>query len=345
MKNKLEIIKPDDWHLHLRDGDLLNAVIRHSARSFRRAVIMPNLTPPVTTAAEALEYRERILKSLQGSTEFSPLMTLYLTDSTSPKEIAEAKATGLIPAAKLYPANATTNSQHGITHHENILPVLEEMQKQKMLLLIHGEVTNTEADIFDREQLFIDSVLTDIVTRFPDLKIVVEHLTTSQGVEFVKNASDNVAATITAHHLLYDRNAIFKGGLQPHYYCLPVLKRKSHQEALIAAATSGNPKFFLGTDSAPHLKGAKETACGCAGCFTAPAALELYTEAFDKAGALDKLEGFASIHGPQFYDLPVNKEKITLVREEWTLPESFQIGEDSIVPLRGGQQLTWKIAD
>lgn len=341
---QLTLIRPDDWHLHLRDGEALAAVLPHTARQFGRAIVMPNLKPPVTTVELAAAYRARILAALPAGMAFEPLMTLYLTDNTQPAEIAKAAASCFVKAVKLYPAGATTNSDAGLTAIEKAYDVLAEMERVGLPLLVHGEVTDPAVDLFDREKVFIDTVLLPLTQRFPQLKVVMEHITTRDAAEFVASSAANVAATITAHHLLYNRNAIFQGGVRPHWYCLPVLKRETHREALVAAAVSGNPKFFLGTDSAPHAKGAKEAACGCAGCYTAYAAVELYAEAFEQAGALDKLEGFASCHGPDWYGLPRNADTITLVKETWTVPASYPyLSTDDIVPLRAGESLTWKM--
>jgi len=341
---QLTLIRPDDWHLHLRDGEALAAVLPHTARQFGRAIVMPNLKPPVTTVELAAAYRARILAALPAGLAFEPLMTLYLTDNTQPGEIAKAAASGFVKAVKLYPAGATTNSDAGLTAIEKAYDVLAEMERVGLPLLVHGEVTDPAVDLFDREKVFIDTVLLPLTQRFPKLKVVMEHITTKDAAEFVASCAANVAATITVHHLLYNRNAIFQGGVRPHWYCLPVLKRETHREALVAAAISGNPKFFLGTDSAPHAKGAKEAACGCAGCYTAYAAIELYAEAFEQAGALDKLEGFASCHGPDWYGLPRNTDSITLVKETWTVPASYPyISTDDIVPLRAGESLSWKM--
>ena len=341
--NSLTITRPDDWHLHVRDGAALQAVIGHTAAQFGRAIIMPNLKPPVTTVAQALAYKERILAALPAGSSFEPLMTLYLTDTLAPAEIAAAKAAGL-PAAKLYPAGATTNSDAGVTDVRKIYPTLEAMQKHGVLLLVHGEVTDGDIDIFDREAVFIDRVLQPLRRDFPELKIVFEHITTKDAAQYVASSDAYTAATITAHHLLYNRNAIFTGGIRPHYYCLPVLKRETHRLALVEAATSGSPRFFLGTDSAPHPAHLKEHALGCAGCYTALTAIELYAEAFDDAGALDKLEGFASFHGPDFYGLPRNTSTVTLVKQTWTPPESFAFGEGAeLKPLAAGEALGWKL--
>ncbi|MCQ1057331.1 dihydroorotase [Photobacterium sp. DNB23_23_1] len=338
----ITITRPDDWHLHLRDGDVLNDTVRDTSRYMGRAIIMPNLVPPVTDTEAALAYRDRILaEKPQGN--FSPLMTLYLTDNTTPDEIRKAKATGHIYAAKLYPAGATTNSDSGVTSIDKLIPTLEAMQEEGMLLLIHGEVTTHDVDIFDREKQFLDTVLGPIVKQMPNLKIVVEHITTKDAVEFVNNAGPNVAATITAHHLMFNRNHMLVGGIRPHFYCLPILKRNIHQQALVEAATSGSPKFFLGTDSAPHAQERKESACGCAGSYTAHAAIELYTEVFEQAGALDKLEAFASFNGPDFYGLPRNADTITLTKENWAVPETMSFGNDVVVPIRAGEEMTWTV--
>ncbi len=341
----LTLTRPDDWHLHVRDGAALRAVVPHSARQFARAIIMPNLRPPVTTTEQALVYRGRILDAVPDGLAFQPLMTLYLTDNTPPAEIARAKASDDIVACKLYPAGATTNADSGVTDIRKIYPVLEAMQVHGLPLLIHGEVTDPEVDIFDREAVFIERVLTPVVRDFPALKIVLEHITTQDATDYVRDAPATVAATITAHHLLYNRNAIFQGGIRPHYYCLPILKRERHRQALIQAATSGNPKYFLGTDSAPHPRQGKETACGCAGCYTAHAALELYAEAFDSVGALDRLEAFASFHGPDFYGLPRNAGTITLRRQPTPVPDRFPFDADELIPLRAGEALDWRLAD
>ena len=340
----ITITKPDDWHLHLRDGEMLGTTVPHTARSFSRAIVMPNLKPPVTTVEQALAYRQRILNALPTDTNFSPLMTLYLTDNLAQEELVRLSEEPAVVAVKYYPAGATTNSDSGVSSIDRVMPSLEVMAKRGIPLLIHGEVTDGEIDIFDREQRFIDTVLTPLRAQLPELKVVLEHITTANAVEFVSEQSNNVAATITVHHLLYNRNHLLAGGVRPHFYCLPVLKRNSHQLALIEAATSGNPKFFLGTDSAPHHKGDKEAACGCAGIYTAPGALELYTEVFDQADALDRLEGFASLYGPRFYGLPVNTEKISLVRDSWQMEESFQFGSNTVIPVRAGETLHWRLA-
>lgn len=339
----LTITRPDDWHLHLRDGSALRSVVADSAHQFARAVIMPNLQPPITHTAQALDYRQRILDALPSGSDFKPLMTLYLTDATSPTEIRNAVASTHIVAAKLYPAGATTNSAHGVTNLHHIYPVLEALQAHGMPLLVHGEVTDIEVDIFDREALFIERVLTELLRGFPALKIVMEHITTKDAVDFICAAPSNVAATITAHHLLYNRNAIFNNGLRPHYYCLPLLKREQHRQALLAAATSGNPKFFLGTDSAPHARSRKEHSCGCAGCYTAHTALELYAEAFDMAGALPLLEGFASFYGADFYNLPRNTGTITLRRHSVSVPDILPFDMEELIPLRAGETVNWQM--
>jgi dihydroorotase len=338
----LTLTRPDDWHLHLRDGAALAAVLPHSARQFARAIVMPNLKPPVTTAAQAQAYRERILAARPAGSDFEPLMTLYLTDKLAPDEIVRAKAAGVV-AVKLYPAGATTNSDAGVTDLRKTHATLEAMQREGLLLLVHGEVTDPSVDIFDREAVFIDRQLIPLRRDFPELKIVFEHLTTREGVQYVQGADVRIGATITAHHLLYNRNAIFTGGLRPHYYCLPVLKGEEHRQALVAAATSGSPKFFLGTDSAPHAAALKEHASCAAGCYTGLNALELYAEAFEAAGALDRLEGFASFHGADFYGLPRNRGTVTLVREDWTVPETLPFGDTTLKPLRGGDTLHWKL--
>ncbi|HSP57588.1 MAG TPA: dihydroorotase [Halomonas sp.] len=342
----ITLTRPDDWHLHLRDGEVLGNVLGASARQMGRAIIMPNLTPPVTTTQQALAYRERILAALPDGSRFEPLMTLYLTDDTPAAEIERASASGLIHAVKLYPAGATTNSASGVTDLARCDAAITAMARLGMPLLMHGEVTHAEVDIFDREAVFIETVLTPLLERHPDLKVVFEHITTRQAAEFVAKAPANVAATITAHHLLFNRNHMLVGGIRPHYYCLPILKRERHRQALLEAATSGSGKFFLGTDSAPHAQGDKESACGCAGAYTAPAAIELYATAFEQVDALDRLEGFASHHGPDFYGLPRNTDTITLVRDAWQLPTSLPYaGGARIVPLMAGESLTWKLSD
>ena len=343
MTQSLTIIRPDDWHLHLRDGASLAAVLPHTARQFARAIIMPNLKPPVTTTEQALAYRDRILAALPEGMKFEPLMTLYLTDNTHPDEIRRAKDSGVIHAVKLYPAGATTNSDAGVTDLAKCTKVLETMQEVGMPFLVHGEVTDSDIDLFDREAVFIERVMAPLKRNMPGLRVVFEHITTKEAAQYVMDADDTVGATITAHHLLYNRNEIFKGGIRPHYYCLPVLKRETHRRALVAAATSGSPKFFLGTDSAPHAKGLKEHACGCAGCYTALHAMELYAQAFDTAGALDKLEGFASLHGPAFYRLPPNGSSVTLERTSWVIPAELPFGDTTIVPLNGGESMAWKL--
>ncbi|PIE83630.1 MAG: dihydroorotase [Candidatus Contendobacter odensis] len=339
----LTLTRPDDWHLHLRDGVAMRSIVAHSADQFARAIIMPNLQPPVTTTQQALAYRQRILEALPTESVFQPLMTLYLTDNTPPAEISDAKAAQHIKAAKLYPAGATTNSDSGVTDIGKIYPTLEAMQQQELPLLVHGEITDPDIDIFDREALFIEQILSPLVKEFPALKIVMEHITTQDAADYVRDAPDTVAATITAHHLLYNRNAIFQGGIRPHYYCLPILKRERHRQALLKAATGGNPKYFLGTDSAPHPRQGKESACGCAGCYTAHAALELYAEAFDTMNALDRLEAFASFHGADFYGLPRNTGTVTLHHKQWRIPKTVPFGEDHVIPLRAGQVLGWQL--
>ena len=338
----LTLTRPDDWHLHVRDGAAMAAVVPHTAAQFGRAIIMPNLRPPVTTTAQALSYKERIAQAVPAGTAFEPLMTLYLTDITTPDEIARAADAGIV-ALKLYPAGATTNSDAGVTDVRKTYKTLEAMQRAGLKLLVHGEVTDPEIDLFDREAVFIDRVLAPLRRDLPELKIVFEHITTKEAAQYVQAADAHTAATITAHHLLYNRNAIFQGGIRPHYYCLPVLKREEHRRALVNAATSGSTKFFLGTDSAPHAVHLKEHASGCAGCYTALSALELYAEAFDAAGALDRLEAFASFHGPAFYGLPRNTGTVTLKRQPWTLPESVPFGEAELKPLRGGETLAWQL--
>ena len=344
MLNTLTITRPDDWHLHVRDGDALRVVVPHTAAQFGRAVIMPNLKPPVTTAEAALAYKARIQAAVPPGMAFEPLMTLYLTDNLEPAEIARAKAAGVV-ACKLYPAGATTNSDAGVTDVRKVYPVLEAMQREGMLLLVHGEVTDSAIDLFDREAVFIENVLQPLRMDFPALKIVMEHITTREAAQYVAEGDDHLGATITAHHLLYNRNAIFQGGIRPHYYCLPVLKRELHRQALVAAAISGNPRFFLGTDSAPHPAHLKEHAVGCAGCYTAHAAVELYAKAFEAAGALDKLEGFASHFGADFYGLPRNTDQLTLVRETWTPPEALPFGQAELKPLDGGLPLDWSVVN
>jgi len=341
MVDQITITSPDDWHIHLRDGAALTRTVADAAQSFRRAIVMPNLVPPVMNTAQALDYKDRILAARPSGSQFEPLMVLYLTDTTDPAEIARAKAAG-IHACKLYPAGATTNSASGVTDLKKIYPVLEAMQEAGMLFLLHGEVTDSSIDIFDREKVFLERTLSHIVERFPALKMVLEHITTSDAAQFVTAAPANVAATITAHHLLYNRNHMLAGAIRPHYYCLPILKRNTHQQALIKAAISGNPKFFLGTDSAPHAQNKKEAACGCAGSYTANAAIELYAEVFEDAGALDKLEAFASHFGADFYQLPRNTDTITLVKRDWQMPDSLLMGDQPLIPLRAGETLRWQ---
>ena len=343
MERLLTLRRPDDWHLHLRDGAAMASVLPWTARQFARAIVMPNLRPPVTTAAMAQAYRQRILAALPEGLAFEPLMTLYLTDNTPPDEIVRAREAGVV-ALKLYPAGATTNSDAGVTDIRRTWRTLEAMQREGLLLLVHGEVTDSEIDIFDREAVFIDRVMTPLRRDFPELKIVFEHITTREAADYVAEAGPRTAATLTAHHLLYSRNALFVGGLRPHWYCLPVLKREVHRQALVRAATSGHPRFFLGTDSAPHAAALKEQSVCGAGCYTAPAALELYAEAFEAAGALDRFEAFASLNGPAFYGLPPNEDRITLRREAWTLPERLCFGDAEVKPLRAGETLSWRLA-
>lgn len=340
----LTLTRPDDWHVHLRDGAVLADVVPDTARQFARAIVMPNLKPPVTTTALAIAYRERILAAVPQDMAFEPLMTLYLTDNTSADEIRRAVDSGIVHGVKLYPAGATTNSDAGVTDLKRCMGALETMQALGLPLLIHGEVTDGDIDLFDREAVFIERILQPLRKSLPGLRVVFEHITTRDAADYVREADGDIAATITAHHLLYNRNAIFTGGIRPHYYCLPVLKRETHRQALMAAATSGNPRFFLGTDSAPHPKGLKEHACGCAGCYTALHAMELYAQAFETAGALDKLEGFASFFGPDFYRLPRNSGTITLRREDWVIPAELKMGDAPLVPLDAGQTLHWKMA-
>ena len=340
---ELTITRPDDWHLHLRDGDALKTVLPHTAAQFARAIVMPNLKPPVTTTEQAAAYRQRILAALPEGMQFEPLMTLYLTDNTPPEEIRRAKESGFIHAVKLYPAGATTNSDAGVTDLRKCYKTLEMMQEVGMPFLVHGEVTSPEIDLFDREAVFIDTVMKPLRADMPELRVVFEHITTADAAAYVAEAEGPIAATITAHHLLYNRNEIFKGGIRPHYYCLPVLKRETHRQALVKAATSGSARFFLGTDSAPHAKGVKEHACGCAGCYTALHAMELYAQAFDQVGALDKLEAFASFNGPDFYRLPRNTSTLSLKREAWTLPNELAYLDGSLVPLNAGEQMSWKV--
>ncbi|MDB5801875.1 MAG: pyrC [Rhodocyclales bacterium] len=343
---QITITLPDDWHIHLRDGASLATTVRDAARQFGRAIVMPNLRPPVATVEQAAAYRQRILAAVPAGIKFEPLMTLYLTDNTLPEEIDRAKASGFVHAVKLYPAGATTNSDAGVTSLEKVAATLERMQTLGLPLLVHGEVTNADVDIFDRERFFIDRVFLPLQKTFPGLRTVFEHITTAEAAQFVSEAGPNVAATITAHHLLMNRNALFTGGMRPHHYCLPVLKREKHREALVAAAISGNPRFFLGTDSAPHARSTKEAACGCAGCYTANAAIELYAEAFDEAGALDKLEAFASHNGPDWYGLARNTEHVTLRKESWAVSATLDyLPNDSLVPLRAGETINWCITD
>ena len=341
--NKLTITRPDDWHLHLRDGASLKAVLADTASRFARAIVMPNLRPPVTTTDLAESYRQRILANLPNGSKFEPLMTLYLADNTSPEEIIKAKASGFVHGVKLYPAGATTNSDSGVTSFDACERALDAMQKHGMPLLIHAEVTDADVDVFDREKVFIDRNMQPLLARFPELKVVFEHITTRDAAQFVAAAPANVAATITPHHLLMNRNAMFAGGMRPHHYCLPILKREEHRLALVDAAISGSPKFFLGTDSAPHPKSAKESACGCAGMYSAHAGIELYAEAFESANALDKLEAFSSFYGADFYGLPRNQDQITLVKESWQVPAEIEFGDDVLVPLRAGESVQWRM--
>ncbi len=339
----LTLTRPDDWHLHLRDDALMASVLPDTARQFARAIVMPNLRPPITTTTQAVAYRERILKALPQGIKFEPLMTLYLTDNTSAEEIRKAKASGVVHAVKLYPAGATTNSDAGVTDLRKTYAALEEMQDCGMPFLVHGEVTNADIDIFDREAVFIERVMQPLLKDLPNLRVVFEHITTQDAAQFVTAAPDTIAATLTPQHLLYNRNAMLVGGIRPHFYCLPILKRETHREALVQAATSGNKKFFLGTDSAPHAQHTKENACGCAGCYSAHNAIELYAEAFEAAGALDKLEGFASFYGADYYSLPRNTDKVTLRREEWEMPHTVEFGGSKLVPLRAGETMKWKL--
>lgn len=344
MTDVLDLVRPDDWHLHLRDGDALATTVPHSARQFARAIVMPNLVPPVTTTEMALAYRQRICAALAPEQRFDPLMTLYLTDRTQPAEIGRALASGHVPAAKLYPAGATTNADHGVTDLRHIAAVLDEMEARGMVLCVHGEVTDPAVDVFDREAVFIDQVLASLVRDHPALRIVFEHITTAEAVQFVVDAPDTVAATITPQHLMYNRNALFRGGVRPHHYCLPVLKRERHRQALVAAATGGNPKFFLGTDSAPHARHAKEADCGCAGCYSGYHALELYAAVFEAHQALDRFEGFASFHGADFYRLARNTERVRIERVEQVVPAAFAYGDGELVPLAAGETLRWRLA-
>ena len=342
----LTLTRPDDWHLHLRDGDALRAVVPDTARRFGRAIVMPNLKPPVTSVAQAAQYRERILAAVPKGMSFAPLMTLYLTDKTPTSEIDAARASGFVHGVKLYPAGATTNSDAGVTDLKQCAATLARMEQVGLPLLVHGEVTDAAVDVFDRESVFIETVLTPLLREYPKLRLVLEHITTRQGVEFVAGQGSNVAGTLTAHHLLLNRNAIFAGGIRPHHYCLPILKRETHRQALVAAAVGGSGKFFLGTDSAPHGKSTKEAACGCAGCYTSHAGIELYAEAFEAAGALDKLEGFASQHGPDFYGLPRNTERVTLRKERWAVPGQLTyLADEPLVPLRAGESVAWTLVE
>jgi len=340
--NSITITRPDDWHLHVRDNEFLNDVVPHTASMFARAIIMPNLKPPVTTVEQAHSYRERILAACPTGSSFAPLMTLYLTNNTTAEEIINAVNSEYVHAVKYYPAGATTNSDAGVTDIKNAYNTIAKMEELGLPLLIHGEVTDQTVDVFDREQVFIDTVLVPLLKDFPHLKVVLEHITTKHAAAFVNQANDNIAATITPHHLLYNRNVMFKGGMNPHYYCLPILKRESHREALIAAATSGSHKFFLGTDSAPHAQDNKETSCGCAGIYSAHAAIELYAEAFEQAGALDKLEGFASFFGADFYGLQRNSDTITLEKTDWQVPDSYSFAQQKLIPMRAGELIHWK---
>ena len=341
---QLKLARPDDWHLHLRQGEVMRSVVGMTAKQMGRAIVMPNLSPPIRNAQEALRYRKEIVCSLPKGTSFNPLMALYLTDKTTKQNIIEAGNNEHVYAVKLYPAGATTNSESGVTSVLGVYPAIEQMQKERIPLLVHGEVTHADIDVFDREKVFIETVLAPLLKNFPELKVVLEHITTKEAVDFVSGSSANVAATITAHHLLANRNHMLVGGIKPHYYCLPVLKRKSpHQEALITAATSGSAKFFLGTDSAPHDKYQKESACGCAGVFSAHAAIELYAEVFDRANKIEMLEGFASHHGPDFYGLKRNTESITLEKNSWVVPESYKLANSEIVPFFGGRSLSWRL--
>lgn len=343
MSTSLTLTRPDDWHLHLRDGAALVHTVAATARYFGRAIVMPNLVPPARTTAEVAAYRDRILAARPTGSSFEPLMVLYLTDNTDPAEIRQAKASGFVHAVKLYPAGATTNSDSGVTQIDRVMAVLETMAEVGLPLLIHGEVTHGDIDIFDREKFFLDSVLAPLIARLPTLKVVLEHITTADAADFVRSMPATVAATLTVHHLMFNRNHMLVGGIRPHYFCLPILKRRTHQEALVQAATSGNPKFFLGTDSAPHAKDTKEAACGCAGCYTAHAAIELYAEVFETAGALDKLEGFASFYGADFYGLPRNTDTITLIKESWSVPAEYTFGNKTVVPIRAGADIAWRV--
>jgi dihydroorotase len=344
MNDRIVLARPDDWHLHLRDGAVLDDIVPHTAARFGRAIVMPNLRPPVTTTEQAMAYRQRILNAVPGGMQFDPLMTLYLTDNTSASEIRIARESGVVQAVKYYPAGATTNSDSGVTDIRNVYSVLESMAEQGMPLLVHGEVTDPNVDVFDREAEFIQQVLLPLLNDIRSLKIVFEHITTRDAVDLVRRTPERLAATITPQHLLMNRNAIFQGGINPHHFCLPVLKREEHRMALVDAATSGDPRFFLGTDSAPHARTAKESACGCAGMYSAHAAIEFYAQVFDEAGALDRLEAFASFHGPDFYGLPRNAGTITLVRKAWTIPDVFRFGNEELVPLGAGKVLSWRLS-
>ncbi len=345
MTDTITIRRPDDWHVHLRDGAMLRTVLPYTARQFARAIVMPNLVPPVATIVAARAYRERILAALPDGADFTPLLTCYVTDATEPDEVARGFADGAFAAVKLYPAHATTNSAHGVSDLDRVMPVFERMAAIGMPLLIHGEVTDPDIDIFDREAVFIERVLKRLRRRLPELRIVLEHITTAEAVAYVAAGGPNLAATITAHHLVINRNAIFEGGIRPHLYCLPIAKREEHRRALRRAATSGSPAFFLGTDSAPHARPTKETACGCAGIFTAPAALEIFAEVFEEEGALDRFEAFASLNGPAFYRLPANGARVTLRRDEWAVPQRIGEGEEAVVPFRAGERVRWRLAD
>ncbi|WP_376693006.1 dihydroorotase [Wenzhouxiangella sp. EGI_FJ10409] len=342
--NRIEIRRPDDWHLHLRDGEMLRAVVPATARAFGRAIVMPNLKPPVRTVADARAYRDRIMAARPEGSDFEPLMTLYLTEATTVEDIREAAESEFVHAVKYYPAGATTNSDSGVRDLERVYPVLEAMEKHGLPLLMHGEVTDSEIDVFDREAVFIERHLEKLRPRFPGLKMVLEHATTADAIDYVESAPSPIAATITVHHLMFNRNALFEGGLRPHHYCLPLIKRERHRQALVRAATGGNPRFFLGTDSAPHPKHAKESDCGCAGVYSAPAAIELYAAVFDAAGALDRLEGFSSLHGPDFYGLPRPQQRIVLVRSDWRVPAAIDAGEDVVIPLHATRAPGWQLA-
>ena len=342
---RLTLTRPDDWHLHLRDGAALAAVLPDTARRFSRAIVMPNLKPPVTTVAAARDYRDRILAALPRGLSFTPLMTLYLTDRTEPAEIAAAKASGFVHAVKYYPAGATTNAENGVTDWQKVRAVLATMERHDLPLLLHGEVTDGDVDVFDRERVFLERHLAPLQRDFPGLRLVLEHVTTADAVDYVRAAGARVAATITAHHLLWNRNEIFRGGIRPHAFCLPVLKRERHRQALLVAATGSDPRFFLGTDSAPHARHTKEADCGCAGIYTAHAGIELYAEAFEQQGALDRLEAFASHRGPDFYRLPRNPDRITLAKEPWTVPGELPFGDKTLVPMRAGQSVPWRLVD